>query len=248
MALPHDQADQLLRCPVSPDDLQLENILEDHGVSGQVVDEMLALEWDTFRRCFLAQPALSLLQRFNRRMCAFLLRDLAATADLPFHSALFSQQLLDLTHRWWAEREDPDIEINDVHLLAAATHIHTQLHSARYPDPGPISASRSSGSPPAPLTDLLTAVVALLARRQPHNAPLLHSARTVHEVITEEYRILESVHYELGAYTPGDWVQLFGLRFSLRTQQHQQRFPQVTRSLLSCAFWVCLQQAGVHLG
>ena len=32
-----------------------------------------------------------------------------------------------------------------------------------------------------------------------------HSARTVHEVIAEEYRVLESVNYELGTYTPGDW-------------------------------------------
>ena len=122
MALTRDHADQLLRCPVSPDDLELENILEDHGVSGQVVDEMLALEWDTFRRCFLAQPALSVLQRFNRRKCAFLLRDLAATADLPPHSALFSQQLLDLIHRWWTEREDPDIDINDVHPSQPQSH------------------------------------------------------------------------------------------------------------------------------
>ena len=37
------------------------------------------------------------LQRFNRDKCAHLLRDLAATADLPPHCALFSQQLLDLT-------------------------------------------------------------------------------------------------------------------------------------------------------
>ena len=65
------------------------------------------------------------------------------------------------------------------------------------------------------LTDLLTAIAALLARRQPHNAPLLHSARTVHEVITDEYGILESVNYELGTYTMGEWVQLFELRFSL---------------------------------
>ena len=88
-----------------------------------------------------------------------------------------------------------------------------------------------SSQPARSLTDLLAAIAALLARRQPHNAPLLHSARTVHEVITEEHRILESVNFELGTCTPGEWVQLFELRFSLCTQQHQQRFPQVTRSL-----------------
>ena len=35
---------------------------------------------------------------------------------------------------------------------------------------------------------VLTAIAALLAGRQPHNAPLLHSARTVHEVVAEENR------------------------------------------------------------
>ena len=165
---------------------------------------------------------------------------------------------------------------------------HIKPHSARCPDRAPFQLP-GLRQPARSLTDLLTAIAALLARHQPVNAPLLHLARTVHEVIAEEYRILESVHHELGAYTPGDWVQLFGLRFSLRTQQHQQRFPQVTRSLLSrvpsdllatgalciaseyvrdrpfslesrpsrigssawflsCAFWVCLHQAGVHLG
>ena len=58
--------------------------------------------------------------------------------------------------------------------------------------------------PTRSLTDLLKAIAALLARRQPHNARLLHSARTVHEVTTEEYRILESVNYALGTYTLGD--------------------------------------------
>ena len=37
--------------------LQFENILGYHGVSWQVKDEMLALEWETYRRCFPAQPA-----------------------------------------------------------------------------------------------------------------------------------------------------------------------------------------------
>ena len=69
----------------------------------------------------------------HRRKCVFLLRDLAAAADLPPHSALFSQQLMDLTHRWRTEREDPDIDINDVQPLAAAVYVHIKLHSARYP-------------------------------------------------------------------------------------------------------------------
>ena len=199
-ALPLDHVDQLLGSSAPFDDLHLENIFDDHGVSGQMVDEMLVLERDTFLRCLLAQPAPTALQTFNRRKCAFLLRDLAAAADLPLHSALFSRQLLDLTRRWGTEREDPDIDINDVHSCAAAVHIHIKLHSARYPDqapfqdPDPRQSARS-------LTDLLTAIAALLARRQPHSAPLLHSGRTVHEVIVAEYRILESVNCELGTHT-----------------------------------------------
>ena len=71
------------------------------------------LERDTFRRCFLAQPAPTALQSSNRRKRALLLRDLVATADLPLRNALFSLQLLDLTHRWWAAREGLDIDIHD---------------------------------------------------------------------------------------------------------------------------------------
>ena len=40
----------------------------------------------------------------------------------------------------------------------------------------------------------------------------------VHEVVAEEYRILQSVKYELVTYTPADWVCLFEARFSLRVQ------------------------------
>ena len=141
---------------------------------------------------------------------------------------LFSQQLLDLTHRWWSEAEDPDIDVNDVYLLAAAAYICIELHSARYPGPAPIQLP-DPRQPARSLTDLLTALAAILDRRQPHNVPLL-----VHEVVAEEYRILESVNCELGTYTPGDWVNIFEVRFSfLRAQQLQQRFPQETRSLLS---------------
>ena len=81
------------------DNLHLENSFEDSGVSGQLVFDMLTLESDVFQRCLSAQPAPTALQRFNRCKGALLLRDLVATADLPAHSALFSQQLLDLTHR-----------------------------------------------------------------------------------------------------------------------------------------------------
>ena len=115
MAFLDDFANEFVpRSSVSPLGLELENILEVHGVSWQITDEMIALEVETHRRCFPAQPALSASQRYNRRKCALLLRDLAAAANLP----LFSQQLLDLTHRGWSERADS-----------------VKLHSERYPGP-----------------------------------------------------------------------------------------------------------------
>ena len=65
------------RVPASPGDLELDVLFE---------DEVFALEWATHRRCFPAQPGLSALQRYTRRKCDHLLRDLAATVDLPPHS------------------------------------------------------------------------------------------------------------------------------------------------------------------
>ena len=95
--------------------------------------------------------------------------------------------------------------------------------------------------PDPSLTDLLTALAATFDRRQPHKVPLLHPARAVHEVVTGEYRILESVNYEVETCTrTGRLGELIEVRFSLRAQQLQQRFPQVTRSLLSCVFSVVL--------
>ena len=107
------------------------------------------------------QPTLSALQK-----CAHLLRDLAATVDLPPHSSLFSLQLLDLAHRW-SEREDNDIDIFDVLPLAAVVYIQIKLNSALAPDPDPFPDPQQ---PARPLADLLTAITRLLARRQLHNA------------------------------------------------------------------------------
>ena len=73
MAFPEDFTQEFVpRSPVSPFDLEHENILEDHGVSWQI-GEMLALEVETHRRCFPVQPALPASQRYNRRKRAFLL-------------------------------------------------------------------------------------------------------------------------------------------------------------------------------
>ena len=102
-------------------------------LAGQQVLDILALEDDVFQRCLSAQPDPTALKRSNRCKCAYLLRDLADTADLPPHCALFSQQLLDLTHRWWSETEGPDIE----EVMSMPWQQWFTLHSARYPDPAP---------------------------------------------------------------------------------------------------------------
>ena len=78
----------------------------------------------SFQRCLSAQPAPTALQRSNKSKCGHFLRDLAATAGLPLHSAIFSLQLLDLTHGWWSETEGPDIEEEDVYSVAAAASLH----------------------------------------------------------------------------------------------------------------------------
>ena len=124
--------------------------------------DLLALEDDVFQRYLSAQPAASALQRSNRGRCAHLLRELAATADLPPRNALFSQQLLDLTHRWWSETYSPDTDEGDVHPLAAAAYICIKLHSARHPDPAPFHLPDPPGSR---LTDLLTTLAAFFWAR-----------------------------------------------------------------------------------
>ena len=220
----------------SPGDLEFENIFGDRGVSWLIIDEMFALELETYRRCFPAQPVLSALQRYNRRKCAHLLRDLAATADLPPHRALFSQQLLDPTHKRWTEREDNDIDIVDILPLAAAVFFLSKLHSARYPGPFPnqFPDPQRPARPPADLLTaiLLTAIAALLARRQPHNAPLLRPAWTIQEVVTEEYPVLRSVNYELGTHTPAAWIQVSKQRLSLWCQQPSQLSQRPLLSLI----------------
>ena len=159
MAFSGDFAGEFVpRSPVSPFCLELENIFEDHGVSWQNIDEMLALEVETYRRCFPPRPALSASQRYNRRKCALLLLDLAAAANLPPHGALFSQQLLDPTHREWTERADTDIDINDIHSSQPQSTF-TSSCILRGIQVWPHSSFQTLCSQPArSLTDLLTAL------------------------------------------------------------------------------------------
>ena len=211
------------------DNLHLENSFEDNGVAGEQVVDFLALG-DVFQRCLSAQSGPTAPQRSNRGKCAHFLRDLAATANLPFDCPLFVLRLLDLTRRWWSGTEGPDIEEGDAYPLAAAASICIELHSASFPDPAPFQLP-DPRQPARSLTDLLTALAAILGRRQPRNVPPLHTAQAVHEVVAEEYR--ESVNCELATCTPADRVRLFETRFSLSVEHVRQRFPQGTGSLLS---------------
>ena len=161
MGFPDDVANEFVpRSPVSPFGLELENILEDHGVSWQSVDEMLALEVETSQHCTGTTDA-------RLSFCGI--------SPLQLAASLFSQQLLDPTHRVWTERADTDIDINDIQPLAVAGSIHIKLQSERYPGPAPFQLPDPL-QPACSLTDLLTAVATLHAKRQPHSAPLLHSA------------------------------------------------------------------------
>ena len=153
--------------------------------------------------CFPAQPPFSALQRYNRRKCAYFLRDLASTADLSHHSAPFSLQLLDLAHRW-SERQDNNIHIFDVVSLAATVYIFINMNPA--PAQGP-------------LADLPVAIARLLARRQPDSATSLHTRWTIQQIVTEEYRILEVLNFELATHTPAAWIEVFEQRLSLGVQQ-----------------------------
>ena len=241
---------------------------------------MFALELATHRRCTPAQPILSALQRYNRRKCAHPLRDLDATVDLSPHSALFSLQLMDLTHGWWSDREDNDIHIFDVLPLAAA--ISSKLYSAEYPDPDPfpglqqhaahlLTCSRPSphSSPGASLTTLhrctLGAQFSKLSLRSVASSgqstpSLEHTRRQLgsksstsasHCGVNSNLSSLNArsshwflptcllmVHKVLLKYT-------FGTSHSLWTGGPSHVGGSVW--FLSCAFWTCLQEAGVRL-
>ena len=196
---------------------------------GRLLAKCLQWSWKPIGAASRAQPARGVAEVQQAQM-RFLSAGSWRCSYFAAHGALFSQQLLDLTHRWWTERADTDIDIKDIHRLAAAVYIHMKLHSERYPGrapfqlPDPLQPARS-------LTDLLTAVAALLARRKTHNAPLLHSAWTVKQVITEECRILESVHCELGTLPPAAWILVLEKRLSVPAVP--AGFPQSPRPVLA---------------
>ena len=180
---------------------------------------MLTLESDVLQRCLSAQPAPTALQRLNRCKGVLLLRDLAA--DLPPHRC-------DLLPAAFG----PDSQVVD----RKRRQRHSPPSGSRGPHPQQVALSAVSDPVPYQFLDpqqparLLRAIAALFARRQHHNAPLLHTARTMQEVATEECRILGSVNHELGTHTPAVWIRVCKQRLSLWCQQQS---PQSPRSLLS---------------
>ena len=108
-------------------------------------------------------------------------------------------------------------------LNCTAPGARTSLHSS----------FQTLGSRPAPLLTSSRLSPAVLGRRQPRNAPPLRTAQAVHEVVTEEHGILDSVNYELATHTPADWVRLFETGFALSVEHLRQRSPQGTGKLLS---------------
>ena len=114
-----------------------------------------------------------------------------AAAVLPPHSEDFPLQLLDFAHAW-SERRDNDIHIFDVLSLAAAVHVVIKA------DPGWACEPRYTW----PLSDLLAAIAGLFARRQPHNAPTLHTAWTIQQLTRAEFHILGVANCVLATPTP----------------------------------------------
>ena len=70
----------------------------------------------------------------------------------------------------------------------------------------------------SPIPELLAATAQLLARRQPHNAPTLHTAWTIQQVARAEFH-LEILNSELATPTPAAWIDIFGRRPSLWEEQ-----------------------------
>ena len=131
--------------PTEGNELHLEN-----HVSWLTIREKLALEMVIYRRCSPTVLALSVTQTFNRHKCILLLRDLAATANVPPHSTAFSLHLLDLTHSWSNTCDNvtgnDSTSTVDFLTLAAAVFIHLKLHSTAPPGQDPMPAAQQTTS------------------------------------------------------------------------------------------------------
>ena len=206
-----------------PGDMQLDALFEYHGVSWMVIEDMFAFERAIYQRCFPAQLPLS--SRGSTGRSAFT----SCKTSLPLLFSRFTVQI-SLFSTWtlahvWSERRDNDIHIFDVLPLAAAVCIFIKM------DPARAQVPRHT----RPLADLPATIARLLARRQPHNAPSLHTGWTIQQILTVECHILEVLNYELTTPTPAAWIEVLERRhFLWQVQQLQQPYrPHIPRGPLS---------------
>ena len=155
--------------------------------------------------CLPAQPPLSARQRFNRQnaltSCMMLLPPpLSLTSVRAFLVSSWPSPTGGLKCKTVC-----NVHIFDVLHLATAVHIFIKTDSAWAQIP----------QHDRPLPDLWATIARLLARRQPHSAPSLHTAWTIQQIVTEDFRILEVLNYELTTPTPATWIEVFKHRLSL---------------------------------
>ena len=147
-------------------DLNLENSLEDHGVSGQLVLDKIALEVSVWQRCWLLQLALTARQLLRRREGVSILGHIAPSQEAFF----LSLQLLDMSHRRWSPfNSSVALEVGDIHSLAAADFVTSKLLPERDLDVAPQQQHQLPPGPGPPqavriLPGLLTALAASLDR------------------------------------------------------------------------------------
>ena len=159
--------------------LELEALFQDHGVCSGLVIDSLALERVLHEQRALAQPLPSAIHLDQRQRGP--ISCLISLSPLLF-------QVLDTTHIWSGNDSDV-IEPDDILALAAAVNVLIKLH---------LSPQQSKART---LPELLTAVAALLARPQPDDALVLHSACTIQQVTHIEFRMLEQLGQELATLT-----------------------------------------------
>ena len=171
------------------------------------------------------------------------------------HCADFLLQLVDFNHTW-CQRGDSDIHIFDVLPLTADVHIFIKT------DPWWAQQPRY----PCPLTNLLSAVGELFARRQLRNAPTLDTAWTTQQITRAEFHTFEVLNYEVATSTPAAWNDLRTALLSLgRTttppvvladgahlvaeacvrallqREFQGRQIGASASFIPVVFWICLE-------
>ena len=108
----------------SSGDLHFENSLEDHGVSGQLVLDKIALEAPVWQRCRPLQLALTAHQLLRRREGVGILGDIAPSQE----AFCLSLQLLFMSHRRWSLCDSSvALEFGEIHSLAAAAFVNSKL-------------------------------------------------------------------------------------------------------------------------